>query len=368
MRALLIADSLFALQERAMLSRLELGLADEGIGVVQALPEQLLARSASDVYTRSIPYTPVAAPLLRTFATRALAERVRKLDTDEGEGQRVRVVHAFGGSIWPVALRLARQLGAGLALDVWRAGLVPRVKELGLLPNDDIVLIAPDARTQQSLREQPAVVSRLPCVIAPWGVLADSPHPVLEAKRSACIMLVGTGRDSAACHAVLAGLAPMLRTRDDVLVFCDARAARRADLWRYARSLDKDLVVRSRLSLIEDIEARPDLLLAGDVLLHPEASGEQRSMLLEAFGRGVVVVAANDPTVDFLVQGVTAQLVMSPREPGAWASAVGELLAHPAQAAALAASANAFVRQHRKASEQVRGVLEAYATLKATRD
>jgi glycosyltransferase involved in cell wall biosynthesis len=137
-------------------------------------------------------------------------------------------------------------------------------------------------------------------------------------------------------------------------------------LWRYARSIDKDLVVRSRISLVEDLEARPDLLLAGDLLLHPEASGEQRSMLLEAFGRGVVVVAANDPNVDFLISGTTAQLVMQPREPGAWASAVGELLSHPAKAAALAATANAYVRTHRKASEQVRGVLEAYTKLRAT--
>jgi glycosyltransferase involved in cell wall biosynthesis len=366
MRALLIADSLFALQERAMLSRLELGLADDGVSVVQALPEQLLARSASDVFARSLPYTPVSAPLLRNFATRSLAERVAKLDADEGEGQHVRVVHAFGGSIWPVALRLARQIGAGLALDVWRSGLVSRVRELSLQASDDVVLIAPDAKTQQRLREQPGAVKNLPCVVAPWGVLADTPHPVLEAKRSASIMLVGTGRDSAAFHAVIAGLAPMLRQRDDVLVFCDARAARRADLWRYARSIDKDLVVRSRISLVEDLEARPDLLLAGDLLLHPEASGEQRSMLLEAFGRGVVVVAANDPNVDFLISGTTAQLVMQPREPGAWASAVGELLSHPAKAAALAATANAYVRTHRKASEQVRGVLEAYTKLRAT--
>lgn len=368
MRALLIADSLFALQERAMLNRLELGLADEGVGVVQALPEALLARGASEVYARSIPYTPVAAPLLRNFATRSLAERVRKLDSDEGEGQRVRVVHAFGGSIWGLALRLARQLDAGLVLDVWRAGLVSRVRELGLTSSDDAALVAPDAGTKRKLSEQGGLTRELPCVVAPWGVLADAPHPVLESKRSASIMLVGTGRDSAAFHAVLAGLAPMLRSREDVLVFCDARAARRADLWKFARSLDKDLVVRSRLSLVEDLEARPDLLLAGDLLLHPEASGEQRSMLLEAFGRGVVVVAAADANVDFLLHGTTAQLVSAPREASAWAAAVGELLANPARAAGLAASANTFVRMHRKASEQVRGVLEAYAALRATRE
>lgn len=365
MRALLIADSLFALQERAMLSRLELGLADEGVSVVQALPDQLLARDGSEVYARSLAYTPVTAPLLRRFATRALVDRVRRLDEAEGEGQRVRVVHAFGGSIWPLALRAARELGAGLALDVWRAGLVGRTRELGLTPADDVIAIAPDDATRTRLKE---TVGSMPCVVAPWGVLADEPHPVLDTKRSASIMLVGTGRDAAAFQAVLTGLAPILRGRDDVLLFCDARAARRADVWRVARAIDPSLVLRSRISLIEDLEARPDLLLAGDLLLHPEASGEQRSMLLEAFGRGVVVVAAQDTRVDYLLQGITAQLVLAPREPGAWASAVSSLLESPERAATLARSANTYVRANRRASEQVRGVLEAYGQLRSTKD
>jgi hypothetical protein len=365
MRALLIADSLFALQERAMLSRLELGLADEGVGVVQALPEQLLTRDGSEVYARSLPYTPVASPLLRRFAVGALAQRVRKLDADEGEGQRVRVVHAFGGSIWPLALRVARELRAGLALDVWRNGLVTRVRDLGLHASDDVVAIAPDVRTQQRLLES----SRgLASVVAPWGVLAEEPHAVLRASRSASIMLVGTGRDAPAFHAVLAGLAPLLKDREDVLVFCDARAARRADVWKHARTLDPSLGLRSKLSLVEDLEARPDLLLAGDLLVHPEASGEQRSMLLEAFGRGVVVVAACDDALDFLQQGVTAQLVSSPREASAWTSAIGGLLQSPLVATTLARSANEFVREHRRASEQVRKVLEAYGSLRSVRE
>ena len=46
MRVLILADGLFATRERALLSRLEVGLADEGVRVVQATPEDVPASAA----------------------------------------------------------------------------------------------------------------------------------------------------------------------------------------------------------------------------------------------------------------------------------------------------------------------------------
>ncbi len=280
-------------------------------------------------------------------------------DALQGDGEGVDVVHVFGGAAWRLAEELAAEMKCGLAVEVWRYGLCERAAEWDFARPGAPTLMAPDGTIERQLKK---VAPRARVVHDPWGVLPADARDIFKMDRSWSVMMVGTGRDAAAFSAALTGLAPVLAQHPGVLVFCDAHAAQRAELWAVARRLN----ILDRLSLIEDLEGRRDLLLQGDVLVHPEASGEQRSILLEAMAHGVVVVAARDPQVSTLVEGRSARLVEG-ADAGAWKRVLGEVLGDPAGARSLALAAQAFVREQRKASGHVRAVIGAYEAIAAGR-
>jgi glycosyltransferase involved in cell wall biosynthesis len=307
--------------------------------------------------------------LFRTLGVRRLVDALRQVEKlDEPED--IDIVHVLGGAAWDLGLALARELDAGLALDVWRTGLITRAAALKTIADDRIALLAPDARTAESVRAALATpearrvspIGRKRVVEAPWGVLAGDPRPALASGRALSMMVVGSGRSADHYGALLTGLAPLLASHPDAQIFCDAHAARRANLWPIARRLK----LLPNLSLIEDLESRRDLLLAGDLLLYPEAAGEQRSVLLDAMASGVVVVAAADPSVPLLQDDITARLV-DPKAALAWQVALRDLLGDPQGAQRLTASARAHVERHRKASEYIRRVLGAYDQMMADR-
>jgi glycosyltransferase involved in cell wall biosynthesis len=193
-------------------------------------------------------------------------------------------------------------------------------------------------------------------------VLAGDVRPVLVPERALSMIIVGSGRAADHYAALLTGIAPLLANHPDAQIFCDAHAARRANLWPVARRLK----LLGNLSLIEDLESRRDLLLAGDLLMYPEAAGEQRSVLLDAMASGVLVIAAKDASVPILIDSTTARLV-EPKLAQEWQAALRGLLGDPDGSRQLAASARAHIEQHRKASDYIRCVLSAYDQMMADR-
>ncbi len=369
MRVLILADTLFVSREKPLLSLLEIGLADEGVQIFQAVPERVASTMDLEVFASRVTYSPRVPRLFRSLGVRRLVDALRQVERLD-EPSDIDIVHALGGGCWDLGLALSRELDAGLALDVWRMGLIPRAAELKTVEGDRIALLAPDAllgeriraalSTTDALRASP--VGRKRVVDAPWGVLAGDMRTVLPTSGTRSLMIVGSGRSADHYIALLTGLAPLLIAEPETRVFCDAHAARRADLWPIARRLK----LLSNLSLIEDLESRRDLLLAGDILLYPEAAGEQRSVLLDAMASGVLVVAARDPSVPLLIDDTTARLV-DPKTANAWQVALHDLLADPEGSCRLAASARAHIEKHRKASEYIRCVLSAYDQLMSDR-
>jgi glycosyltransferase involved in cell wall biosynthesis len=168
-------------------------------------------------------------------------------------------------------------------------------------------------------------------------------------------MLVGSGKDEKAFRAAVEGIAAVARDQPDLLLFCDALAARRCDIWSLARNLG----ILHSLSLIEELESRRDLLLYGDILVQPEAHGEQRSILLEAMASGMVVVAGADPMVSVLQDGRTARLVATPTA-SEWAGVLRDTVLNPDKARTLAGWAREYIKTNRRASDHVRAVMAAY--------
>lgn len=366
MRVVVLADELFASRERAMLRRLEVGLADEGVRVIHAIPERSAGSEGIGLFSKTVTYSDVAMPMAERFRATTLTRSLTSLAESEepGEsGRAVDVVHVFGGGGWGLGRRLAQQTGAGLVLEVWRMGLVARAtafREVHAGRDDGAptgpLFLAPDPAIERALlAEGPGFSVRL----APWGVhTPPETREIMAEGRLPSIMVVGTGRDAGAYSAVIRGLALAEQKGNDFVVFMDARAAARSRIWSLAHALG----LLDRLSLIEELEGRRDLVLLGDILIHPEHGGEQRSIVLDAMAAGMAVVAAADPAVSILADGRTARLVKVPDESGeGWSRALSGLLADRAGARSVARMAHDLVSRERKASAQVTAVLDAYA-------
>ena len=357
MRVLILADEFFASRERGLLSRLEVGLADEGVRVIHAVPEGFSAEAPEGVFSRVLTYSSKTLLLTRPLAVRKLVRALAEIDeTEQPAG--IDVVHVFGGSVWGLGTDLAIEIGAGLALEVWRVGLVERARGVKLEDGDVPLLVAPDPAIERALAQAPAAASAPTCRLAAWGVLTPSTaREILQPGKAPSVMVIGSGRDHQAFRSAVEGIASVARDNPDLRIFCDALAARRSDVWTLARKLG----ILHNLSLIDELEGRRDLLLHGDVLVLPEARGEQRSILLEAMAAGMVVIAAADPMVSVLQDGVTARLV--PKGPGQWGAVLRDVVTNPERARGLARSAREFVKTHRRASDHVRSVMNAYEWL-----
>jgi hypothetical protein len=371
MRVLIVADDLFATRERSLLTRLEVGLADEGVLVVYAVPQRVIdatpggAAELSGVFTKVVPYNPSSFSIGRRLA---VSELELKLASLEGGGEAFDLVHVFGGGAWSLAASIADHLEIPLVVEAWRAGLAEQARQLVAEgPRlDRTLFIAPDPDTERELtavasgssRQASLPAPRTRCI--PWGVLTPSERrtrdPGAGTSAPATIMLVGSGRDAAAWQAAIKGCRRAVEQGLDVLIFADAQAARRSDLWSVAR----DCSMLDRLSLIDDLESRRDLVLHGTVLAIPEARGEQHSITLEAMACEMIVIAARDSHSSLLQDGRTC-IAVDPGSIDQWAASLTRMIRDHAAAVTLTESARLFVQVHRKASEQIRGVLAAYA-------
>lgn len=340
MRVLLIADRDFARRESALLARLEMGLVGEGVRVSLALPDDA-ALAETRVYTNLLRFRDRASFLSRPARARDLLERLAQgADLDRP----VDIVHALGEDTWSFAAALAQHAEALLALEVWAIRLVRRAVELA---DHSSMLLVPDRAIERALRREEG---RGSVRHVPWGVPTEAASTRSEVPS---VVLVGSGDDARAARAALEGIA--LAQGPAPMIFIDADLASRARLWPVASRLG----LLDRVTLIPDAEAQRTLPLRCDLLVHPEAPGESRSLLLEAMGAGMCIVARTDPAVTDLLDTRTARLVDS-TQPAAWADAISPLLADPALRARLGDSARAYVRAEHRPSAHISGVLDAY--------
>ncbi len=369
MRVLILTDASFATRERAMLSRLEVGLADEGVRIIQAVPRSAApdegGQPPGQLFVQQLVYEDRGPGLLRRLRDRRLAESIEALRDPEDE-RPVDIVHVFGeggGGAWATAAELAARFQAALAVEVWSAECVERASHVRIPPGFErfpLVFFAPGRPIEERLREDVERPGLGAVRYTPWGVHTPAAaHELLPVGRATSAMIAGSGRDSAPYAAALAGLAAP-GPQAQLMAFADAAAITRADAWPVVNRLG----LTDRFTLAPDIEARRDLTLACDLLLVPEARGEHRTLVLDAMAAGILVIAASDPWVGWFIEGRTARLVDRP-QPDRWASVLSSVLADIPAARALAASAREHVRQQQRASAHVASVVDAYEWLTA---
>lgn len=359
MHVTILVDAPFVKRDRAMLARLQVGLADEGVRVVFAEPtptsfttpaaeaESLGVIAARATYEdRGMPWT------LRARAQRLADAVTQTAPASQSRGRSI--IHVFGVRAWGIAAETCEALGACLVVEISASEDVRRLRRSpwAALAPDRLLITCPEPGLARLVeREWPGVAVR----IIPWGVPTLSEvRSVLPGDRSPAILIVASGRDRAACESAVQAFADA--AGPEALLLLHSDAVRVGKLWPTLKRLG----LSPRTTIIADLEGRRDLAILGaDLLLLPEARGDYRSFTLDAMAAGLPVIAVADVAIDSTLGGQTARLISS-SDARLIASALADALRHPEEARAVGAAAREHVRKHHRVSTHVAQILNAY--------
>lgn len=352
MRALILVDSAFAVRERTLIARLGVALADEGVRVQIGLPTGTKALAGIELLGEPLGFRHQGLAITRAARARRLVERAQ----EEIEGDAPWVVHAFGGGLWTFAVEVASQLHAPTVLEVWRSGLCDRALSFRTSDETPILFLAPDRMIERKILADGASAA---VRLARWGGhVPGAPVRTLRDPAEPSIMIVGNGNDAPSLIAAFEGATRICSEDRKPLIFIDADGARKAGIWRRARELG----MLDRVTLVDRMEDRRELVLRGDILAHPERLHEHRTIVLDAMGAGIPVLAGADADVEAFIDARTCIAVARP-DADAWASAFEMIVADPDGARALGDSARDFIRDGRRFSSYAAAVHDAYEWL-----
>lgn len=349
MRAVILADASFASRERGMLSRLEVGLADEGVRVVHAIPRSASAWAPAGVFTQTALYDERFGSLGRRWRLARLVEVLEEL----AEGQRpADVVHVFGRGAWPLGLDLADELQTPLMLEIGDEAGARAAASLSREGDAGLVALACDEALAETVR-----LSGFPGPVrtVPWGVHAASePGAILEEGRSLSMLMAGSGADPGSIEAMLEGFSAAAHRLGECMLFASSEAILAARLWPRVQALG----LAGRVTLMPDMEARRELTVRGDVLILPERTQERRSLTLDAMGHGMLMLARRESTFGDVSED--AGILVDHGEATEWRDALCALVDKREECRARARVGWEHVRAEHRASTQVAGILAAY--------
>ncbi|MCC6321722.1 MAG: glycosyltransferase [Phycisphaerales bacterium] len=352
-----------------MLSRLEIGLADEGLRVLHAVPNEIIETESVGVYSSPIGYDDRGFPTTVRARVRELVAAIERA-TDAEPAASVDFVHSFGPGCERLAIELAAELRAAALIEVWQTASFGAAAEAFRRDRANVTILVPDSRLLQSFR---STHRDCEATEAPWGVHA-SPQGSTgvaggQGEQAPALALLAECSHLPILESALKGIADAVNAEGsdgllkDLMVFVDADRVRSPRLWQAARKHG----LLDRLSIVPRAEARREPILHLDALLVPEPTGRFRSIVLDAMARGIPVIASNDPSISVLSDPSIARLV-TPATPAAWSAAVREMLPGTDARQRLVAAAREFVRGHRTASAHVAAVLRAYEAAHARRN
>jgi hypothetical protein len=366
MRVMVLTDASFAPREHQLLTRLEIGLADEGAGVVHAVPARCPVDVANAFSSTIVRYDDGFTPLgILSRARQLLLSVSEELDTPEAK---IDLVHVFGRRAWGLGTGVARETGATLVLEVWRADLATPALHHARSSGCPCGLITSSERIAESLRAAGRGGGAPPHVgVAPWGVPApESTRPIsaLDRTRGVALSIVAeaaTGAGVAEVRALLEGVQRAARRLENLLVFLDGAAADRSAIWRAARRLR----LLDRVTSVADLEARREPILQTDMLAVPEPNGVCRTLLLSAMAENVSIIARRDPVHETWLNQRTARIIgtSGPATPEEWENAIVACVENEEETATIRSAARDMVRADRTVAAYVELVRRFYDEL-----
>jgi glycosyltransferase involved in cell wall biosynthesis len=356
MRVLFLSDAAFTTHEQVMLSRLAIGLADEGTRVAWGVSAEQAEGMTESVLAPIVPYQ---LPRLGVSTKRSAGDLVDRVVSVLGDAPDI--LHMFGGGVLRVGAEASRMFSAVPAFEVWRPNTEAAVRiaayrargmthssgEQGPAPLFTVPTESISSKLTQSF---PDGVVRL----IPWGVHASG-VPKEPDDGTVTIIVLGPGRDGRSWQAAFKAALRVLKGNESAHVFADAGAVRRHKMWGVARQAG----LLDRVSLMDNADVRRDLALRADIMLYPDARGECRTILLDAMANGVTIIAATDPLADSLIDGETARLVTDPTE-AQWHEALAQMIGDRSARETLVSSSAAYVQEHHRATRQIISLIDAY--------
>lgn len=355
MRVLILVDARFAEHERALIERVIVGLADEGVHAQVVLPkDRKLEEFGFDLLCEPIWYADRGLTLTQRIRANQVARQVTK-ESDSLTGV-IDIVHVFGGGAWSMGRELARVLDSGMVFELWRAGLIDSAKGFHLDGSDRALFLVPE-RTFESGLIKAGLDQRVH--LAQWGGhVPIAPAEIFRDEKNSSIVLMSSGRQKDRCIAAFEGIADAIELHDDVMVFANLEVVQRADLWHRVTSRKLD----DRFTIIDRSEDRRDLLLRCDMMVYPDTLHEERTLLLDAMGTGMLIVAGNDEYITPIQESTGISIVDRPTR-SSWAQKIRECLGDRQAARDAAHESRAYVSKHRKVAMHITSVLDAYAAL-----
>ncbi len=345
--AMLIDDERLT-HERAMLNRLCLGLIGESVQITWIVPAVDESRQQDTTMSpaRQIEAPMRVPPWFRTHRATVLADALDKSPPD--------VLYALGGDTWPLALDIARRLECPLALDLWKPSLL-RALPKGRKARSVACYVAASPPLAADLRRQNIdedLISICPLGVAPPPP-SDSPDtpshkPLENIEDVLALAIIGSGHNLPAYDALLTGLSRLVREHPQTRIFLELCGPRSHDIWRRAQRLD----LLPHISSFSDASQLRPLLTKCDALLMPEATGEIRSLLLEAMMNGLPILATSDPYLDFLIDEETATLIDEP-SPERWTRQLRRLTTETDEFRTIARTATEQIAESHRSTRQI---------------
>lgn len=331
MHVALVIDPERLLTDRAAFARLAVAFAAEGIRVTRIMPP---AASGHEV-ERLLPVLAHdwdGSPLFRRARLGGLVSAL--------EGDSPDVFVSMGARAFEAAAELAEDLESAL---------------IGTFATEDELAAAPLRRWSRQLdlvctstgplavRAGRTVPPELVSVI-PVGVRAPGPGAIVPPSPQS-VAIVGQARDDGAYRAIFTALADVAPALPELQVAIEFPPGHDPGLWRLAREME----ISQFLNGVSSLESVRPLALACGVFAVADALHGTRPIVLEAMGAGRVVLAAEDPFADYLIDGVTA-VMPEARDAASWTRALTHALLDPSAAAvgaeAAARTASRFGSAH----------------------
>jgi len=347
--ALIISEERL-LHEHSMLNRLVIGLIDEGLRVTRIVPalmswEHVLLGEQRIALASRLETDMKVLPWSRKRRATLLAAEMEKNPPD--------VIYAVGEGAWQAGMDLADFIERPVLLNVWNARLarrVPRGRHARMVGG----YITPTKALREVLCQSidPALVSAAPMGVA----LPSEPRPIFaRPEASVAIAVVGGCRDVPAYRAMLGGLSRVNREYPQLQIFLELRGPHQHEIWRYGQKLR----LLDRISTIHDASPHRRLLTQCDMMLLPERYGELYSIMLEAMGGGMVVIASHDPMIEMLQAEETAR-VASVDSPEEWAQLIRRTIQDPDGSRQLGLRARAVIGARHSTNIQAGTLIDVF--------
>jgi glycosyltransferase involved in cell wall biosynthesis len=343
MHLAIIIDEERLKQEQSMLNRLCIGLMAEGVQVTRIVPDTALPDAVDQFEQRIALATRIETPMrvlpwLRTSRTARVADLLERKVPD--------VFYAVGERAWSLGNELGSQMERPLLIDVSMPEHVraaPRPQDRA--PIAGYVACTPELAKAMGARIDPAMIS-----VVPMGVsLPATPRSTpAAADRPIAVAMIGSGRDTKAYQVALDAMSRVSREAVALQVFLELRGPNEHELWRIAGQLDLLGIV----TVIGDASLHRSLVIECDALLLPDATGEPRSIIIEAMAHGIPIVARQDGMLASLLNEESV-LLFNGFDPAPIAQQLLNICRSPESGNRLGARGRTWVESHHRSSYQV---------------